>query len=100
MSYDINIPPVLRIGAGSVKTLGGLVTPPGATRPLVVTDPFLVSSGVAGRIAGLLNAAGADAALYDGTIPDPTSDSLADGLAAATAHRADALVAVGGGSPI
>jgi alcohol dehydrogenase len=100
MSYDINIPPVLRIGAGSVKTVGDLVTSLGASRPLIVTDAFLVSSGVAGRVADLLNAAGADAALYDGTIPDPTSDSLADGLAAATAHRADALVAVGGGSPI
>src|SRR6185437_11092312 len=61
---------------------------------------FLVSSGVAGRVAELLRRAGAAVEIYDGTIPDPTTDSLAGGLAAIRAHQADSLVAVGGGSPI
>ena len=100
MSVDINIPPVLRIGAGSTDTVGELVTSLGARRPLIVTDGFLVSSGVAGRVAELLRRAGAVVEIYDGTIPDPTTDSLAGGLAAIRAHQADSLVAVGGGSPI
>jgi alcohol dehydrogenase len=100
MSVDINIPPVLRIGAGSTDTVGELVTSLAARRPLIVTDGFLVSSGVAGRVAELLRHAGAAVEIYDGTIPDPTTDSLAEGLAAIRAHQADSLVAVGGGSPI
>jgi alcohol dehydrogenase len=100
MSVDINIPPVLRIGAGSTDTVGELVTSLGARRPLIVTDGFLVSSGVAGRVAELLRRAGAAVEIYDGTIPDPTTDSLGEGLAAIRAHQADSLVAVGGGSPI
>ena len=100
MSVDINIPPVLRIGAGSTDTVGELVTSLGARRPLIVTDGFLVSSGVAGRVAELLRRAGSVVEIYDGTVPDPTTGSLAEGLAAIRAHRADSLVAVGGGSPI
>lgn len=100
MSVDINIPPVLRIGAGSTDTVGELVTSLGARRPLIVTDGFLVSSGVAGRVAELLRRAGSVVEIYDGTVPDPTTDSLAEGLAAIRAHQADSLVAVGGGSPI
>ncbi len=100
MSIDINTPPILRIGAGSVDSIGELLANLGATRPVVVTDGFLVSVGVAARVADALRSAGADAAVFDGTIPDPTTDSLEAGLDAIRAHRADSLVGLGGGSPI
>jgi alcohol dehydrogenase len=47
-----------------------------------------------------LRAAGLDPAVFSKTVPDPTTDSLAAGVDAVKAHRADAIVAVGGGSPI
>ena len=100
MSIDIHTPPVLRFGAGSVDSIGELLATLSATRPLVVTDGFLVSAGVAARVADALRSAGADAAVFDGTIPDPTTDSLEAGLAAIRAHEADSIVALGGGSPI
>ncbi|SDS17371.1 iron-containing alcohol dehydrogenase [Agrococcus carbonis] len=100
MSFDINTPPVLRFGAGSVDTIGELLATMGAARPLVVTDAFLVGAGVAARVTDALAAAGAQAAVFDGTIPDPTTDSLEAGVAAIRAHGADSLVALGGGSPI
>ncbi|WP_306231418.1 iron-containing alcohol dehydrogenase [Agrococcus beijingensis] len=100
MSYDIQTPPVLRFGAGSVDGIGELLAAQGASQPLVVTDRFLVSVGVAGRVADALRRAGAHVAVFDGTIPDPTSDSLEAGLAAIRAHDADSIVALGGGSPI
>jgi alcohol dehydrogenase len=100
MSVDIHISSALRIGAGSVDSAGPLVASLGAHRPLVVTDRVLVSSGLAGRVAARLRDSGAVVEVFDGTIPDPTTDSLVDGLAALRAHRADCIVAVGGGSPI
>lgn len=100
VNLDINTPPVLRFGAGSVDSIGALLTTLGATRPLVVTDAFLVSTGVAARVADALQIAGTAAAVFGDTIPDPTTDSLEAGLAAIRAHGADSIVALGGGSPI
>ncbi|RWR25000.1 iron-containing alcohol dehydrogenase [Agrococcus lahaulensis] len=100
MSIDINTPPILRFGAGSVDSIGELLASSGAARPIVVTDRFLVSTGVAARVAESLAASGMEAAVYDGTIPDPTTDSLESGLAAIREHGADSIVALGGGSPI
>lgn len=100
MTYDLNIPPVLRFGAGSVDTIGELLAPMGSSRPLIVTDGFLVSSGVADRVADALRASGMEPAVFSETIPDPTTDSLQGGLAAVEAHGADSLVALGGGSPM
>ncbi len=100
MSIDINTPPILRFGAGSVDSIGELLASSGAARPIVVTDRFLVSTGVAARVAESLAASGMEAAVYDGTIPDPTTDSLESGIAAIREHGADSIVALGGGSPI
>lgn len=100
VSYDINTPPILRFGAGSVDSIGELLTTLGGARPLVVTDGFLVSAGVAARVADALRTAGTEPGVFDGTIPDPTTDSLEAGLDAIRAHAADSLVALGGGSPI
>lgn len=100
VSIDINTPPILRFGAGGVDSIGELLQTLGAERPIVVTDGFLVSTGLAARVADALTAAGLQAAVYDGTIPDPTTDSLENGLAAIRAHEADSIVALGGGSPI
>lgn len=100
MSFDINTPPVLRFGAGSVDQIGDLLAGMGVVRPIIVTDAFLVSVGVAARVADALRTAGLETTVFDGTIPDPTTDSLEAGVAAIAAHSADSIVALGGGSPI
>lgn len=100
MTIDIHTPPVLRLGAGSVGSIGELLTSMSAARPIVVTDGFLVSVGVAEQVAQALRASGAEVTIFDGTIPDPTTDSLQAGLDAIRAHGADSIVALGGGSPI
>lgn len=100
MNFDLRIPPLLRIGAGSIESIGELTAAVGSRRPLIVTDSYLTSNGTAGRVADLLAAGGAQAEIYDGTIPDPTTASLSDGLVALKRHDADSIVALGGGSPI
>lgn len=100
MSFEINTPPVLRFGGGTVDSVGELLASLGAARPLVVTDQFLVSTGVAERAADAVRDAGLEPAIFGGTIPDPTTDSLEAGLDAIRAHGADSIVALGGGSPI
>lgn len=100
MATQIMLPRTMRIGAGAIAEVGELVSQLGARRPLIVTDPFMVSTGVAAVVEGHLRDAGLTPAVFSGTVPDPTTASLGTGLAAVRGLDADALVAVGGGSPI
>ena len=53
----------------------------GLTRPLVVTDGFLVSSGMVDRIVAPLTKAGITARVFPETVPDPTAASVEAALA-------------------
>ena len=87
-------------GAGVRGEIGDVVRELGLQRPLIVTDPFHAGNGVADELAGILTAAGLAVAVFSETVPDPTVDSVDDGVLAAHAHSADAVIGLGGGSPL
>lgn len=95
-----NIPATVITGAGASAELAPQLRRLGATRVLLVTDAFMVSSGLAARFVADLAAADIHAALFDGVQPDPTDANVHAGLAAYRASSAQAIVALGGGSPI
>lgn len=92
------IPTEILAGAGRIAELPERVKAEGINRVLVVTDP-----GVAGLpfLAGLLTAlevAGIAPALFKDLHPDPQHADVLAGAAAYKAHKAEAIIAVGGGS--
>jgi alcohol dehydrogenase class IV len=94
------IPGTIVSGAGSSRDVGDHARRLGAERALLVTDPFMVSSGVAGAIEDRLVQAGVWTTVFDGVQPDPTDENVARGFAAMRAADAEVVVAVGGGSAI
>lgn len=100
MISSIALPREMRIGGGAVDQLPEVVSGLGSRRPMVITDGFLTGSGLADRLVQSLVAADLDAVAFDGTVPDPTTDSLDEGLRAVRDHGADLLIGVGGGSPM
>lgn len=100
MSYEISLPRTLRIGSGASAELPEVISALGLSRPMIVTDRFLVETGAADRLAGDLTRRGLAPALFSETVPDPTSDSLVAGVTMAAEHRADCVVGFGGGSPM
>ncbi|MGW5152424.1 iron-containing alcohol dehydrogenase [Rhodococcus koreensis] len=100
MAAPIALPRIMRIGGGAVAEIGEVVSSLGLTRPLVVTDAFLVSTGAAEQMIKTLESAGLTPRLFDGTVPDPTTDSLDAGVAAITEHDCDSVIGFGGGSPM
>lgn len=100
MLSTIKLPQTLRIGGGAMSELGSLVHGLGLTRPLLVTDSFMVDTGAAEKSMASLIAAGLNPRLFSGTVPDPTTDSLDDGVLAAREHGADCVIGFGGGSPM
>ncbi|MCZ2404286.1 iron-containing alcohol dehydrogenase [Paenarthrobacter sp. Z7-10] len=100
MVANIALPKVMKVGGGAVHQTGALVEELGGTRPLIVTDAFMVTTGIVDSIIRSLENSGLEVAVFSGVVPDPTTDSLEKGVAAAKAHAADVVIGLGGGSAI
>ncbi len=93
-------PRLLLIGGGSVARIAEVLGKFGLRRPLVVTDPFMVSSGLVRACLDPLAAAGIAAEVFSDTVPDPTDTVVAAGTAVMGRGDCDCLIGFGGGSPI
>ncbi len=100
MVATINLPRILRIGAGASGQLVATLTELGLARPLLVTDPFMQSCGYCARLQVPLEAAGIAYGLFSDCVPDPTTDSVYAALAVLRAGDYDCVVALGGGSSV
>jgi alcohol dehydrogenase class IV len=93
-------PRIVEIGGGSVAKAAGLLARLGLGRPLIVSDPFMVSSGLIERLTGPLAEAGIVFDVFSDTIPEPTDAIVELGVERMTDQNYDCLIAFGGGSPI
>ncbi|WP_158167857.1 iron-containing alcohol dehydrogenase [Mycolicibacterium smegmatis] len=100
MVTNIALPRFAKIGAGAADTLGEVIADLGISRPVLVTDRYLVETGQAERLAKTLHAVGSTPAVFSDTVPDPTVESLSAGLELVVAHEADGIIGFGGGSPM
>jgi alcohol dehydrogenase len=92
--------PTAFVGPGSSTRLCAMIGEFGPRRVIVITDAVLSRLGLIAPIVAALEQHGVAVAVHDAITPDPTYPVLAAGLAALRAHRADAILAVGGGSVI
>jgi alcohol dehydrogenase class IV len=89
-------PRILRIGGGASRQLPDVLATLGLSRPLIVTDAFLVGQGRVETLQGSLKAAGIASRVFDGTVPDPTVASIEAGLAFLREGDHDCVVGFGG----
>jgi len=92
-------PRIMEIGAGTVAGTAALLARLGLARPLIVTDPFMVSSGLLERLTGPLQAEGVVFEIFSETIAEPNDAIIEGGVKRIGPHH-DCLIAFGGGSPI
>ena len=83
---------------GAVRELAAECARIGIARPLVITDAGVRAAGVLQRALDVLHEL--PVAVFDGTPSNPTEAAVRAAREVWTAHRADGLVAVGGGSSI
>ncbi len=100
MATSIVAPRLQLVGGGSVGQVAALLAQLGLRRPLVVTDPYMVSSGLLRRCLDPLEAAGIAVAVFSDTVPEPVDTVVDAGVAVLRAGDHDCLLGFGGGSPI
>lgn len=102
MKVGVNFSPPARhnafVGSGSASQLCEHILCTGVNKVLVVTDKPLRELGVVDTAVAGLVAGGADIAYYDGVLPDPTFEQVAEGAAMAQSHGSEVVLAIGGGS--
>jgi alcohol dehydrogenase class IV len=100
MVVSLVSPRLLMIGGGAVAKVSEVLAQFGLSRPLVVTDPWMASSGTVERALAPLRAAGIPASVFSETVPDPNDTVVEAGVAALKAGDYDCLIGFGGGSPM
>lgn len=100
MIASIASPRLMLIGGDAVAQIAELLGKLALKHPLVVTDPFMVKSGLVERVLEPLRAAGLAHGVFSDTVSDPTDTVIAAGVAAMKLAPYDCLIGFGGGSPI
>ena len=100
MAALITAPRLMAIGGGALAELPGLLARLGLARPLIVTDPYIARCGILDQATALLDKARIPWSVFSDTVPDPTTEVIAIGVARLASGDFDSLVAIGGGSSI
>lgn len=93
------VPSINIMGKGCLKDIAPYIQELKLNKALVVTDKFLMKSGIAGRLLAVLDEAGIQYVVYDEVKPNPTCKNVHDGVDFLKQHECDYLISIGGGSP-
>lgn len=101
MITSVAMPRMMRIGAGSSAAIGQVLASLGLSKPLIVTDPFMLRRGSVEAILAPLSAAGIrQVRVFSECVSDPTDASIARGIEFLRQGTHDCVIGFGGGSPL
>ena len=92
--------PEIVYGIGALGLAGQYARTYGVRRLLVVSDPGVIAAGWTGRVIASLNEAGIDSVLFSAVSPNPRASEVMSGAELYLGTKCDAIIVVGGGSPI
>jgi 4-hydroxybutyrate dehydrogenase len=95
-----SFPTKIIFGKGEIQKLGPEAAALGVSRILVVADPGVEKNGLLTAPLAALAKAGLQTHVFTRVDGNPTEQNIEDGAKEYAAHRAEAVVAVGGGSPM
>lgn len=100
MAFRLCFPKINISGAGSLAEVPGELAARGLKRPVIITDATLVKFGLVAPLLEGLKAKGIEAFVYDGVVPNPTVPVVEAAYKVFVDNKCDAIIGVGGGSPI
>lgn len=100
MSHSILLPRIMEIGRDACQKLPAILASLNIKKPLIITDNMMVKLGYVDKLQTILSTAGISAEVFSDTVPEPTEGSIKAGVTQVQSQDYDALIALGGGSPI
>lgn len=97
--FDWSGPQVIR-GAGSIVKLPALIKGNGFNNVLIVCSKTVNNRGMIDSLKAELTNKGIGYVIFDGTQPNPTIQNVEDARQLYLNHNCQAIIAVGGGSPM
>ncbi len=97
---EIILPSYLDFGAGSVKNISDVLEKLKCKSPLIITDATLVKLNITKSLEESLTSKQIRYTIYKNTIPEPTAESIIEGVELIKKNNFDCIIAFGGGSPI
>jgi len=98
MNFSFNSPLTLIMAAGSALDLATPCSKLAVSKPLVVTDPGLMSIGLVQPLVEAMIEAGLAPVIFDQVREDPPEAVIEQALAAGLTAQVDGVIAIGGGS--
>src|SRR5690348_12351488 len=98
--YGYNFPTPIKYGPGAIKLLPDILKDEGKRRPLIVTDRGLLKLAPVETTTRLLRDAGLEVAVYGDIHGNPVASQVSGGVRLFREHKADAIVALGGGAAL
>ena len=96
----ITLPRLMMVGGGAHKEIVVSLNKLGAEKPLIVSDQYMAKSNTLTKITDILDGSQIKWGSFIDTVPDPTTEVVAQGAAILRNGDFDSLIALGGGSPI
>jgi len=100
MNFMFSMPTFVQFGRGVSGQIGAMLADSGHKRVFFVYDAGVKAAGLAGAVAGSLKAAGLQCLEYSEVLPNPPDYQVQAAAELAKDFKADAVVALGGGSPM
>tara|TARA_E500000178_G_C16990341_1_gene740461 strand:- start:798 stop:1934 length:1137 start_codon:yes stop_codon:yes gene_type:complete len=90
----------MKFGPGSVKEIVPILKNIQCQNPIIITDKTMVNLKIIDPLEQSLTTHQIRYTVFDNTIPEPTSQSIQEGVNAIKTGSYDCIIAFGGGSPI
>ena len=85
-------------GAGAITAITAELAARGLKKPIIFSDPDLIKFGVTKKVTDILDKAKVSYTIFSEIKPNPTIENVKAGVKAAKKAKADAIIAIGGGS--
>lgn len=99
-AFTFSVPQEIIFGSGSLNRLPELLKKQNEARVLLISGPHLNKMGVVGRLRDSIVSAGTACETFTDVEANPSMETVEKAAAAYRAFGADAIVAIGGGSPM
>lgn len=100
MDFVTKVMTPIEFGPGVIEKTGEKASAFNSKKALLITDQYMVKSGVADKVLDSLDNFGIDFVVFDSVVPDPHSELIMEAAAAGKNENCDCVIGLGGGSSL